>query len=61
MHFDHKLLVSLLFCLLSHFITFLSLQLRETIYNFCQKELAPYADEIDKQNNFAQLRVRHTC
>ena len=31
-------------------------QLRETVFNFCQKELAPHADEIDKSNNFPQLR-----
>ena len=31
-------------------------QLRETIFNFAQKELAPHADAIDKQNNFPQLR-----
>ncbi|RMX36972.1 hypothetical protein pdam_00005090 [Pocillopora damicornis] len=31
-------------------------QLRETVSNFCQKELAPYADQIDKENNFLQLR-----
>lgn len=32
------------------------IQLRETIFNFAQKELAPNANEIDKQNNFANLR-----
>ncbi|KAL9979675.1 hypothetical protein ACROYT_G017375 [Oculina patagonica] len=31
-------------------------QLRETVNNFCQKELAPFADQIDKENNFPQLR-----
>jgi len=31
-------------------------QLRETIFGFCQKELAPYADAIDKENNFPQQR-----
>ncbi len=31
-------------------------QLRETIFSFCQKELAPYADAIDKENNFPQMR-----
>lgn len=27
-------------------------QLRETIFNFAQKELAPHAQDIDKQNQF---------
>jgi len=31
-------------------------QLRETVFNFCQKELAPHADAIDKANNFPQMR-----
>lgn len=31
-------------------------QLRETVFNFCQKELAPHADVIDKTNNFQELR-----
>lgn len=31
-------------------------QLREAVNNFCQKELAPYADQIDKDNTFPQLR-----
>jgi isovaleryl-CoA dehydrogenase len=31
-------------------------QLRETIFNFAQKELAPHAQTIDKENNFAELR-----
>ncbi|CAH3174025.1 unnamed protein product, partial [Porites evermanni] len=31
-------------------------QLRETVNSFCQKELAPFADQIDKENNFAELR-----
>ena len=25
--------------------------------SFCQKELGPFADQIDKENNFAELRV----
>jgi len=29
-------------------------QLRETIFNFCQKELAPHADAIDKADDFPQ-------
>jgi len=30
------------------------IQLRETIFNFCQKELAPHADAIDKADDFPQ-------
>ena len=29
---------------------------KETMFNFCQKELAPLADTIDKTNNFPELR-----
>eukprot|EP00794_Sanderia_malayensis_P016931 gene16931-18638_t len=32
------------------------IQLRETIYNFTQKELAPYADQIDKDNGWPKMR-----
>nr|CAI5835410.1 unnamed protein product [Callosobruchus analis] len=32
------------------------IQLREAIFNFVQKELAPVANEIDKKNNFDDLR-----
>jgi len=32
------------------------IQLRETIYNFAQKELAPYADQIDKENGWSKMR-----
>ena len=31
-------------------------ELRETVKGFAQAELAPYADAIDKENNFTQLR-----
>ena len=31
-------------------------QLRETVFNFCQKELSPHAQDIDKNNNFPQMR-----
>ena len=31
-------------------------QLRESLFNFCQKELAPHADKIDKDNDFPQMR-----
>lgn len=33
-------------------------QLRTLVFNFAQKELAPRAAEIDKNNNFDDLRVR---
>lgn len=32
------------------------IQLRETVFNFAQKELAPKANEIDKKNNFDDQR-----
>ncbi|XP_019871979.2 isovaleryl-CoA dehydrogenase, mitochondrial [Aethina tumida] len=32
------------------------IQLRETIFQFAQKELAPKANEIDKKNDFSDLR-----
>ncbi len=31
-------------------------QLRDTVFTFCQKELAPHADAIDKNNGFPELR-----
>uniref|UniRef100_A0A672RDR9 Isovaleryl-CoA dehydrogenase, mitochondrial n=1 Tax=Sinocyclocheilus grahami TaxID=75366 RepID=A0A672RDR9_SINGR len=31
-------------------------QLRQTIQRFCQEKLAPYADEIDKKNEFPCMR-----
>ena len=31
-------------------------QLREAVFSFAQKELAPHAHTIDKENNFAELR-----
>jgi len=31
-------------------------QLRESIFQFCQKELAPKADEIDKTNSFKDMK-----
>ena len=33
-------------------------QLRETVFNFCQKELAPKAYQIDKDNNFPEMRYK---
>ena len=35
-------------------------QLRSTVFNFFQKELAPKAQEIDQTNTFKDLRVRTT-
>ncbi|XP_048761927.2 isovaleryl-CoA dehydrogenase, mitochondrial-like isoform X3 [Ostrea edulis] len=31
-------------------------QLRQTVFQFCQKELAPKADEIDKTNEFKDMK-----
>ncbi|KAL7634089.1 UNVERIFIED_CONTAM: hypothetical protein RMT77_015417 [Armadillidium vulgare] len=31
-------------------------QLRRTVFDFFQKELAPYADEIDRTNNFSNIK-----
>ena len=31
-------------------------QLRETVFDFCQKELAPIADQIDKDDDFPGFR-----
>lgn len=39
-------------------LDFDTLQLRKTVFDFVQKELAPLANKIDKENEFAQLRVR---
>lgn len=42
-----------------HLITHLSFehQLRQTVQRFCQEKLGPYADEIDKKNEFPRMRV----
>lgn len=32
------------------------LQLRQMVFDFAQKELAPKAGEIDRENNFKELR-----
>ncbi|KAK7904351.1 hypothetical protein WMY93_016958 [Mugilogobius chulae] len=32
------------------------IQLRQSVRKFCAEQLAPYADEIDKTNEFSQLR-----
>lgn len=32
-------------------------QLRETVFNFCQRELAPKASQIDKDNEFREMRT----
>lgn len=41
---------SLMFSLFFH-------QLRQTVQRFFQEKLTPYADEIDKANEFLRLRV----
>jgi len=37
------------------------IQLRETARNFCDKELAPYASDIDQNNDFPKFRVSGGC
>ncbi|KAM9466903.1 isovaleryl-CoA dehydrogenase, mitochondrial [Clarias gariepinus] len=32
------------------------IQLRKTVQRFCQEKLAPYADEIDKSNEFSRMK-----
>ncbi|KAF4083936.1 hypothetical protein AMELA_G00123070 [Ameiurus melas] len=32
------------------------IQLRQTVQRFCQEKLAPYADEIDKANDFPRMK-----
>lgn len=39
-------------------VMILHFQLRETVFQFAQKELAPQADEIDKSNSFPGMKVR---
>jgi hypothetical protein len=38
-------------------ISLFEFQLRKTVFDFCQKELAPKAQEIDMKNTFAEMRV----
>lgn len=38
-------------------VMMLLFQLRETVFQFAQKELAPQADEIDKSNSFPGMKV----
>lgn len=38
------------------FIFFFS-QLRQSVRKFCSEKLAPYADDIDKNNAFPEMRV----
>jgi len=36
-------------------------QLRQTVFQFAQKELAPKAAEIDRENTFREMRVSTNC
>ena len=38
-------------------IRFIHFQLRKTVFDFAQKELAPKAAEIDKTNSFPDMRA----
>lgn len=37
-------------------LTVINYQLRQSVFNFAQKEIAPFAYEIDKNNEFKDLR-----
>ena len=41
--------------------SFHSVQLRETARNFFEKELAPHASDIDRDNDFPKFRVREVA
>lgn len=42
---------------MDYLICLFVLQLRQTVRKFCAEKLAPYADEIDKKNEFTGMRV----
>lgn len=39
------------------YIVIFFFQLRQAIFDFAQKELAPFAQQIDKNNEFKEFRV----
>ena len=47
--------------LMNHCFSSHSVQLRETAHNFFEKELAPHASDIDRDNNFPKFRVREVA
>lgn len=50
--------LKVLFFVLKSVFFFLCLaQLRQSVRRFCAEKLAPHADEIDKKNEFAGMRV----
>ena len=46
---------------MDHCFSFHSVQLRETARNFFEKELAPHASDIDRDNEFPMFRVREVA
>ena len=46
---------------MDHCFSFHSVQLRETARNFFEKELAPHASDIDRDNDFPKFRVREVA
>ena len=46
---------------MDHCFSFRSVQLRETARNFFEKELAPHASDIDRDNDFPKFRVREVA
>lgn len=48
--------ISYEYCVVIHVVYFLS-QLRQSVFQFVQKELAPKAEEIDRTNSFPEMKV----
>ena len=53
----HSFQYMLLICVIAFFL--FQSQLRKTVFDFVQKELAPKAAEIDKANDFPGMRVNY--
>lgn len=49
------LIAKYFFVVLSGVDLFIPIQLRETVFNFAQKELAPHAQDIDRKNEFKSV------
>lgn len=52
----NKVILQSIVCVL-FVVVFFFAQLRQTVRKFCAEKLAPYADDIDKNNEFPRMRV----